>query len=111
MRFDLKKPCEKCPFRTDVTPYLRKARAAEISHALTEQQATFTCHKHSHSLGYSRKKEEQHCAGAMIVLEKMQRPNQLMRIAERFGEYNFKLLDMKAPVFKTLKQFIKAQEG
>lgn len=46
--------------------------------------ATFTCHK---TLSKPRD-SQQHCAGAMQYLEREGRPNQLMRLAERFGDYN-----------------------
>ena len=40
---------------------------------------TFTCHKTTHL----RDSEQQHCAGALIMCEANDKPNQLMRIAER----------------------------
>lgn len=40
---------------------------------------------------------------------RLQRPNQLMRIAERIGHYRPDRLDMKAPVFDTPKAMIAAQ--
>ena len=42
----------------------------------------------------------------MILLEKIERPNQLMRIMERLGFYDREKLDMTAPVFDTPKEFI-----
>lgn len=107
MKFDLTKPCGRCPFRNDITPYLRKDRAVEISKAITEQQGTFQCHKTLDK----PKDQHQHCAGAAIVLEKMEMPNQWMRIAERFGGYDHTKLDMKAPVFENVYEFIKAQRS
>jgi hypothetical protein len=109
MKFDQIRPCGNCPFRTDVLPYLTQARAREISSGITREQKTFTCHKTLHRDGY--KGEEQHCAGALIVLEKMNLPNQMMRIAERLNMYNRFKLDMESPVFDNTKQFIKAQSN
>jgi hypothetical protein len=112
MKFNLKTPCSNCPFRTDVKPYLTKGRAKEICQGLVERQGTFSCHKtteHDEDGDTRETKDSQHCAGAMILLEKMNAPNQLMRIAERFGDYNHKELDMEAPVFKNVQAFIKAQ--
>lgn len=116
MKFDLKRPCAQCPFRTDIKPYLRPERAEEIGEALLAGQ-TFTCHKtvdydlieeddegcETHYLGGDK---DQHCAGAMIFLEAQERPNQLMRIAERFGGYDYTKLDMDAPVVRCLEEFV-----
>lgn len=52
--------------------------------------------------GFAKKEwarnHDPHCAGALIFLEKRNRPNQMMRIAERTGSYDRRTLDMKAPV-------------
>jgi len=114
MKFEMKKPCNNCPFRTDsLKGWLGSARAKEISFSIIHQQGTFPCHK---TVDYDREDEEgsgvvtqdsQHCAGAMIMLEHMKKPNQMMRIAERLGFYDYRKLDMKSPVFKNDKQFIK----
>lgn len=42
--------------------------------------------------------ESKHCAGALIFLEKRDRPNQMMRISERLGLYDRTKLNMDAPV-------------
>lgn len=102
MNFNLKTPCSSCPFRTNAEPYLTKARAKEISQRLLNDQS-FICHK-------TIDKKEEHCAGAMIILEKLDKPNQMMRIAERFRDYDRNKLDMLEPVFDNFKQFINAQE-
>jgi hypothetical protein len=115
MKFNLVRPCRDCPFRTDVKPYLSAARAREIVDSITLQQATFACHK---TVDYSDpeddeprapKAEEQHCAGATILLERLDRPNQMMRISERLGLYNRRKLDMDAPVYRTPTAFVRAQ--
>lgn len=112
MNFDMTQPCPQCPFRSDVRPYLRRDRATEIADVLTRRQGTFSCHK---TVAYDddgepvSKRQEQHCAGALIVLEKIGRPNQLMRIMERLGGYDARKLQMDAPVFATLQAFIRAQ--
>lgn len=51
----------------------------------------------------------QHCAGALILLEKMEQPNQMMRWMERIGAYDRTKLDMDAPVFGDTEEFIEAQ--
>jgi hypothetical protein len=112
-------PCPSCPFRTDIPPFLRPGRAAEILNALIEQDGSFQCHK---TIDYSavgdeefmdpiacaRQKNAQHCAGALILLEKIEKPNQLMRAYERFRAYDRRKLDMTAPVFDTPEQMIDA---
>lgn len=109
MRYEMTSPCAKCPFRTDVPGYLRRARAREIATTLTRYQQTFTCHA---TVDYETGEGEgvdtpdsQHCAGAMIMLEHMGQPNQMMRIAERLGMYDMRKLDMKAPVFTDDSEF------
>lgn len=105
MNTNLKKPCKNCPFRTDVIPYLSNERAEEIGMALMNDN-TFSCHKYTNSLGHEG--EEEHCAGAMIMLEHCDKPNQWMRISERLGMYDRRKLDMDQPVFKKISSFIKA---
>lgn len=108
----MRSPCPKCPFRTDVKPYLNRERAQEISSGLFPQQQTFACHEtteHDDDGENVISEKEQHCAGALIVLEGMNRPNQMMRLAERFGSYDRRKLSKTAPVFKTLRAFVAAQ--
>jgi len=115
MKFDLTKPCGDCPFRNDITFYLRPERVEEILEAISgQQQATFTCHK---TTGYDDEsgetletKDSQHCAGALILLEKIERPNQMMRWMERLGYYDRKKLDMDSPVYSDPEEMIEAFE-
>lgn len=106
MKFERKKPCSNCPFRKDKPFPLSVARAREITDGLIKQQATFTCHK---TLDLAER-EQQHCAGALIMLEKMGQPNQMMRISERLGMYNRFELDMDFPVYKNHTEFINAMK-
>jgi len=110
VNMNMTKPCKDCPFRTDVTPYLTPARAEEICDAITRQQMTFSCHE---TTGIKRpnKGEEEHCAGALIMLEKIERPNQWMRWMERLGFYNRHKLDMEAPVYDKPEGMIEAHES
>lgn len=104
MNTDLTTPCGDCPFRSDITFSLHPARTQEILRAITDQQKTFACHR---TLDYSQNDsgdttaDTQHCAGAMILLERLKRPNQWMRIMERLGYYDRHALKMDAPVFRT----------
>lgn len=112
MHFDMKAPCEKCPFRTDVKPYLNRDRAQEIADSLFPGQQTFPCHETTQFDDEGEcvvTEKEQHCAGAMIMLEAMNRPNQLMRISERLGGYDHRKLKKNAPVFRHTRAFVAAQ--
>lgn len=103
MNFNLKKPCKECPFSTKCKKgWLGEDRAIDIIHAITDQQGTFTCHKTDRD----PTKKAEHCAGALILLEKEDRPNQMMRISERLGSYNRHELDMDSNVFNGIEDFI-----
>ena len=41
----IKKPCQHCPFRNDVKPFLHPERAWEIASAAQNPYNTFPCHK------------------------------------------------------------------
>lgn len=41
----VKKPCKHCPFRSDITPFLRTERAEELAYASTNPYSDFSCHK------------------------------------------------------------------
>jgi len=118
MKFDLTKPCPQCPFRSDIRPFLAQDRAEEIGMAITAGQQTFTCHKTTvpceaeDGEDFGTMKDgpnAQHCAGALILLEKMEQPNQMMRWMERIGKYDRTKLDMDSPVFDDVDEFIEAQ--
>lgn len=85
MNFNMTKPCADCPFiqgsRTNTT--LAEGRLEGIVNDLMRGH-TFQCHK---TLELPREKQE-HCAGALLYLEREDNPNQMMRIAERFGMYD-----------------------
>lgn len=114
--FALTSPCDNCPFRKDVQPYLREERVRELDRALV--QATFDCHKTTFATGgeygdedgvYKRSGREVHCAGALIMLEKMGRPSQMMRIAGRLGIYDPDALRTDVPVYDSFDEMAKAQ--
>jgi hypothetical protein len=101
MKFDLVAPCKDCPFRTDVQLFLHPERAEEICDAL-ERGLTFSCHKTNdfdEEGETTETADSQHCAGALIMLEKMEMPNQMMRIAERLHMYDASKLRMDSPVY------------
>lgn len=121
MNYDMKKPCDKCPFRTDIQPFLRKSRVEEIDQSLRHSE--FPCHQtidydaieeyddeeNNGSLSLYDLNNSKHCAGALILLEKLGRSHQMMRISERFGDYKHEELDMNAPVFNSFKEMVDAQ--
>jgi hypothetical protein len=41
----MKKPCEHCPFRHDVKPFLRPSRGEELAYHATNPYNSFPCHK------------------------------------------------------------------
>lgn len=117
--YELKKPCSNCPFRTDVTPYIRTERAREIVEGLG--RGTFSCHKtvdyealdemEEDAIPHRSLKGEKFCAGAMIMMHKQGHVGQMARIGARLGGYNPDQLDMDAPVFASSLAFIEAQIG
>ena len=63
----------------------------------------FACHKtceltEEDGGEFTPRKGSVHCAGALIYLEKRDRPHQMMRICERLGMYDRTKLDMEAEV-------------
>ena len=115
MNFNLTKPCNGCPFGTndEAVRHLGEERAEGIIDIITRMQQSFPCHKTTmfdEDDGESiHSKKEQHCAGALILLEKHNQPNQMMRISERFGGYDRTKLEMDSPVFDEYDDFIEAQ--
>lgn len=113
--YGLTTPCKDCPFRTDIKPYLRPGRLEEIQEGL--ERGEFPCHKtttlEDDPEGGSRRtntNKEMHCAGALILKEKLGESSQMMRIAERLGLYDHTKLDMDAPVYDSWEEMIEAQE-
>lgn len=116
----LVRPCAKCPFRSDIRPYLSAERVEQIEQEVIDEQKDFYCHA---TVDYSEDENEDDeesgqgriaddslvCAGMMILCEKMERPTQMMRISERLGGYRREKLDMKAPVFEDFDEMKEAQ--
>jgi hypothetical protein len=113
LKFDLVRPCAKCPFRSDIEPYLHAERGWELRKAILND-ATFACHETMVETEGGEDMTEgpnsQHCAGVLVILERMKKPNQMVRIAERLGMYDRRKLDMESPCFPDLTAFAKAQE-
>lgn len=117
MRLDLRAPCAECPFRSDIRPYLHPDRARGITDAILRDGVTFTCHKHLNGESdedkerYTPAPDDQHCAGAMILLQKMDRPNQIMQVASRLGLWSPDRLKMDAPVFASDDEMVEAMRS
>lgn len=45
MSWYMKKPCEHCPFRNDVKPFLRPERGSDLAYSATNPYNSFPCHK------------------------------------------------------------------
>jgi hypothetical protein len=110
--YALRKPCAKCPFRTDVQPYLSFERAKEIAAGLRDH-GSFFCHR---TVDYDDQDEdadeyvtqgtEQQCAGATILQENDGGLGQLLRIAERIGIYDRSRMDLDAPVYTSIDDWV-----
>lgn len=116
MKYTLRRPCKSCPFRTDVEPFLHPERVEEILGAMFEEDKNFACHNtvsHDSDTGEGQiHANSQHCAGAMILMERNDYANQGMRIAERLGFYDRSKLCMgpETPVYQTPDEMIAAHE-
>lgn len=113
MRFDLRRPCPQCPFRTDLDFHLRPGRVEDILRGIIEDHASFPCHKtldygdeESLIQGQWHTEKTQQCAGAMIFLLKYASPNLPMRVASIVGWLDLDALDLDAPVFDTREGMI-----
>ncbi len=116
-------PCARCPFRTDIPPYLTRERAAEISEAMTVRDEPFWCHAtvdYDADPDYGEDDDRDtispaaiarasHCAGAAIILVREGRMNQWLRIMARIRAFDPSKLAMHAPIFDTLRDWIRAQ--
>lgn len=122
LKIGLTAPCGDCPFRTDRPFSLHPQRAQEIADALEAEQ-TFWCHKTVDYDAMEDGEEEedsprgaavdraQHCAGAMIVLERMGLRTGLMHVMADLGIYDPSKLDLDgAPVYETLEAFVEAMK-
>lgn len=66
----IKKPCQHCPFKLDVTPFLHPERAEEIAYAAQNPYNTFPCHKttsHDDDGNAECNGREQECAGFLTL--------------------------------------------
>jgi hypothetical protein len=106
MKFELTRPCAHCPFRSDRPFGLRRARCEEIAAALFEHDLTFLCHETK-----DEPEKHQHCAGALILHEKLGRPNWRIRCAAMLGLFDPDRLHLDAPVVDNVADFVRIASG
>lgn len=100
MKYEMTHPCDQCPFLKSKAKFYGRRRLMEFA------DQDFPCHKTAKCVNedsdeggeFVAKEDSQHCAGVLIYCEKRNRPNQMMRIAERLGMYDRTKLKMDAPV-------------
>ncbi len=113
MKYDLKKPCKNCPFRTDKTAirFATKERAEEIEESAYRNG--FPCHlsaeldEDDEDAGFEAGPNTQHCAGALIMY--MQSGETEWPGVDNDDELVSRLwkrLDFKSPVFDSPEAFI-----
>ncbi len=96
MKYNLTTPCNECLYL--------KGSGFTFKSLQDHASGEFACHKAcdlSDEDGVYRERKNgktPHCAGALIFLEKQGKPHQMMRIMERIGQYDHRLLDMGANV-------------
>lgn len=67
--FRLVAPCDNCPFRRDVTPYLSPGRIDLIRESLTVREQWFPCHKTTTTAAEDGNSAV--CVGSLKLVEKM----------------------------------------
>lgn len=110
MRFDLKKPCKACPFRTDRVGYLGVKRADEIAeNLLSDDFNWFGCHETTvadENGDLHCGEETQHCLGAIMFLLNTVGLNVVTRVAVISGKLDLKNLDRSVPVVGSKQEFL-----
>lgn len=113
VHFDLKRPCDDCPFRTDAKRHDGVIKDLPTLHGRLERGLfAHTCHKtdpRSDGPNPKYKGPVQHCAGALILCRndkdyKLQHPQIDAALAGKFDPTE---LDMESPVFKSFHEMVK----
>lgn len=99
MKYTLTTPCDACPFLIGSGFTWRSL----VEHASGEFGCHKACRLDEDTSTYVPLEKTPHCAGALIFLEKQDKPHQMMRICERLGMYDHTKLDMTAPVVSSPK--------
>jgi hypothetical protein len=116
--FDMKRPCDNCPFRKEGGIRLHPARARQIAKSQIDGQgATFPCHKtvnydavdkDDDSGNHAWQRGNQYCAGALNFALNVGSLNQMMRIAARTG-WNPERMQDRSRCFRSVKEMVSAQ--
>lgn len=94
MNFNLKKPCENCPFKKVGAIDLDPGRFEGIVDSLlSNDREWFVCHK---TLDLKGDKKRSQCVGSMIYLLKAKSPSVSMRMAASFKMLDFDSLKEQA---------------
>jgi hypothetical protein len=106
MNYDMCQPCRACPFLIG-SGFTWKSLT---EHASGEFACHMTCELNEQDVYVPSNEKTPHCAGALIFLEKQNKPHQMMRICERIGIYDRTKLNMQVNVgsnpsdYRMLKQ-------
>ncbi len=95
VNYNMTEPCDQCPFLI--------GSGFTYNSLMAHASGEFACHKtctidEDGTGDFEPRKNSPHCAGALIFLEKQNRPHQMMRICERLGFYDYRKLNMDAKV-------------
>ena len=112
MLFNLKKPCNDCPFRRDSPQgWLGKERAKDISTTLVKGIGTFSCHKTTGATnGEDVPQEKQsQCFGALQMLRNSNKLESgfIFQMATRLLGADFSGVKKSKEIFRNKTQFIK----
>jgi hypothetical protein len=97
--FALSRPCGNCPFLKEGAIDLAPGRLESIvEEIVNDDLSTFHCHKTVYRPSTARrpKAERSMCAGAMIYLEKVNRPTVGMRLGHLCGAYDAEAMQANA---------------
>jgi hypothetical protein len=98
MKYTKSKPCSDCPFLTNTEHAFTEERLEQFASGEFPCHKTATLCEEEESSQFVANDTSVHCAGALIYLEKRNRPHQMMRIAGRLGLYDMTALDLNLPV-------------
>lgn len=107
--YAVKRPCDDCPFRREGGVRLEVPRILQIVNAITTNPgSTFACHKTTGVMCDPPPGGQQHCAGALVFADKLERLDypQLHRIALRLGMLRPDELRDRDAVFDDLDEML-----
>ncbi|HHT4259169.1 TPA: hypothetical protein ACTYZB_004836 [Klebsiella variicola] len=109
--FQMKRPCQDCPFLKNGGIQLHEGRLTQIKKTLlSDDQRPFQCHKTTYPTGgdydedsgkYLPSGKEVYCAGAMAFLYANRRMNVPMRLGVVYGVLNIDDLEATIPLIDT----------